>query len=476
MKEIIWNVRYSRTNATVKKNGRLQKEDRLSYSSGELVYAKCDAVERIELWDSLYAMASDMTIPWAEEDCIFKRLDRCLANLEFQQRFPGVEITHLSKIGSDHCPMLIKCDIETPPIKKPFRFLNFWVKHETFKSVVKANWQADFSADPFILFNHKLKKLKKALSSWSKSTYGDTFQRIAILEEVFLVHERQFEARPTQQNRERLHLVQAQLIRYLAIEEAFWKQKSGMLWFKHGDRNTKFFHAQVNGRRKRLKISRIQNSMGNSLEEEDQIAEEAINFYKDQFTETVVPNAFGIIDQVPCLEQAGFVKGRSNVENVLLTQEIITDIRIRTKVGPNVVIKLDMMKAYDRLSWLFLTKMFRKLGFSERFIVLVFDIVGNNWYYVLVNRQSHGLFKSSRGVKQGDPLSPTLFILAAEALSRGLNALHLNLYFCGFGMPKWSPKINHLAYADDTIMFSSSDATSLQLVMEILNSYEVASG
>ncbi|XP_019241851.1 PREDICTED: uncharacterized protein LOC109221873 [Nicotiana attenuata] len=140
-----------------------------------LVYAKCDAIERIELWDSLYYMANDMTVPWlvggdfnviwdeeekfgglpvhinevddfrhcintcnlsdlgfkgsiftwwngrAEEDCIFKRLDRCLANSEFQQTFPGLEVQHLPKIGSDHSPMQLKCDIETPPVQKPFR-------------------------------------------------------------------------------------------------------------------------------------------------------------------------------------------------------------------------------------------------------------------------------------------------------------------------------------------------------------------
>nr|XP_016496398.1 PREDICTED: uncharacterized protein LOC107815343 [Nicotiana tabacum] len=97
------------------------------------------------------------------------------------------------------------------------------------------------------------------------------------------------------------------------------------------------------------------------------------------------------------------------------------------------------------------------MGFGERFIGLVYGIISNNWYSVLVNGQPHGFFKSTRGVKQGDPLSTSLFILVAEALSRGLNALHMNLYFCGVGLPKWSPKINHLAYADDTIIFSSSD-------------------
>ncbi|XP_070022541.1 uncharacterized protein [Nicotiana sylvestris] len=116
------------------------------------------------------------------------------------------------------------------------------------------------------------------------------------------------------------------------------------------------------------------------------------------------------------------------------------------------------------------------MGFTERLIGIVFGLVSNNWYSILINGQAHGFFKSSRGVKQGDPVSPTLFILAAEALSRGLNALHTNLYFCGFGMPKWSPKINHLAYADDMIIFSSSDETSLMLIMQVLKAYEAASG
>ncbi|XP_075074740.1 uncharacterized protein LOC142162301 [Nicotiana tabacum] len=116
------------------------------------------------------------------------------------------------------------------------------------------------------------------------------------------------------------------------------------------------------------------------------------------------------------------------------------------------------------------------MGFTERLIGIVFGLVSNNWYSILINGQAHGFFKSSGGVKQGDPVSPTLFILAAEALSRGLNALHTNLYFCGFGMPKWSPKINHLAYADDMIIFSSSDETSLMLIMQVLKAYEAASG
>nr|XP_016446298.1 PREDICTED: uncharacterized protein LOC107771452 [Nicotiana tabacum] len=508
-----------------------------------LIYAKCDAIERIELWDSLYAMARDMNAPWlvggdfnviwdeeekfggllvslneiddfrhcvhscnlfdlgfkssiftwwngrAEEDCIFKRLDRCLANFQFQQTFPRIEVQHLSKTGSDHSPMYLKSDIETPPIKKPFKFLNFWVEHATFKDVVRENWTADFSANPFIIFNHKLKKLKKALSLWSKATFGNIFQKIASMEEVVMVHEAEFEANPTGMNRERLQKIQAELIKCLALDEKYWQQKAGMTWFKEGDRNTKFFHAQVR--------------------------EEAIKFYKEQFTEAATPSLFDIVEHVPNLinneQNAELIKQPTKeevkvevfglngdsaggldvmtgklyhscwdiigmtcttwniVENILLTQEIVTDIRLRTKVGPNVILKQDMTKAYDRLSWLFLTKVMRKMGFTERLIGIDFGLVSNNWYSILINGQAHGFFKSSRGVKQGDHVSPTLFILAAEAF-------YSNLYFCGFGMPKWNPKINHLTYADDMIIFSSSDETSLMLIMQVLNAYEAASG
>lgn len=66
------------------------------------------------------------------------------------------------------------------------------------------------------------------------------------------MHEAQLEIIPTKLNGERLKNVQAELNRYLSIEEKFWKQKAGMEFFKEGDQNTRLFHAQVNGRRIRL--------------------------------------------------------------------------------------------------------------------------------------------------------------------------------------------------------------------------------
>ncbi|XP_016489541.1 uncharacterized protein LOC107809421 isoform X1 [Nicotiana tabacum] len=74
-----------------------------------------------------------------------------------------------------------------------------------------------------------------------------------------------------------------------------------MTWFKDGDGNTRLIHAQVNGRRRRLQLKRIQNSEGNWIEGNDPIVEEEVKFFQAQFHENSVPNVFGIIDHVPSM-------------------------------------------------------------------------------------------------------------------------------------------------------------------------------
>lgn len=77
----------------------------------------------------------------------------------------------------------------------------------------------------------------------------------------------------------------------------------------------------------------------------------------------------------------------------------------------NVIIKLNMTKDHDRLSSLFLTKTIRKFGFSEILIGMVYKLLANKWYSVLINGQVQGIFKSTRGVKQGEPYHQPFLLL-----------------------------------------------------------------
>lgn len=70
-----------------------------------------------------------------------------------------------------------------------------------------------------------------------------------------------------------------------------------------------------------------------------------------------------------------------------------------------------LWQTYDRVSVIFLTKVMRRFGFGERLIDIVWRILSNNWYSIIINGQTHGFFQSSRGLKQGDPLSPLYLLL-----------------------------------------------------------------
>ncbi|XP_060182388.1 uncharacterized protein LOC132612058 [Lycium barbarum] len=230
-----------------------------------VVFASCDARERTMLWDSI---SQDLgyvgsTYTWwngrAEEACILKRLDRIVCNEKLLDVMPTMKVTHLIKKGSDHSPLEHEFSTTTEVIIKPFMFLNFWVQHESFQEVIKQHWCIDFEGNPFTKFQHKLKKVKIALRTWSKNTYGNIFQQIASLEE------------------------------------------SVRTWFQDGDRNSKFFHACVKGRRKKLRVDNIQDADGNWLTNQEEISQEADGCYQKQFEEDRIPSKFGLLKHIPTL-------------------------------------------------------------------------------------------------------------------------------------------------------------------------------
>lgn len=130
--------------------------------------------------------------------------------------------------------------------------------------------------------------------------------------------------------------------------------------------------------------------------------------------------------------------------------------------GSNVMLKLDMAKAYDRLNWAFLIQVLRSFGFREHFIDMMWRLISNCYFSVLVNGQPCGYFKATRGLRQGDPLCSALFIISTEVLLCGLNGLLEQPRFSPFFVSKRVMRITHLAYADDVIVFLRGDTQSLK--------------
>ncbi|XP_038697968.1 uncharacterized protein LOC119995523 [Tripterygium wilfordii] len=181
--------------------------------------------------------------------------------------------------------------------------------------------------------------------------------------------------------------------------------------------------------------------------------------------------AIRLLPNIISSNQSAFVKGGDISDNVLLAQELLAHLNKKVR-GNNVLIKLDMAKAYDRVSWPFLTQMFRKLGFSEGWIDLVWNLISNNWFSILFNGNSLGYLKSGRGLRQGDPLSPALFIIMTESLSRNLNNLYLLNAAFSYQTGRRMDIISHLAYADDILLFSNGSRKAFEGLLKVLSRYE----
>ncbi|XP_059650449.1 uncharacterized protein LOC132296254 [Cornus florida] len=150
-----------------------------------------------------------------------------------------------------------------------------------------------------------------------------------------------------------------------------------------------------------------------------------------------------------------FVGGRQILDSALIASECV-DSRLRSGT-PGVLCKLDIEKAYDHVCWNFLFYLLERMGFGERWRKWIVSCVSTVRFSVLVNGSPSGFFGSSRGLRQGDPLSPFLFIIVMEALSRLMRrAVDLG-FLRGFKIGLESVQqleISHLLFADDTIAVS----------------------
>ena len=144
-----------------------------------------------------------------------------------------------------------------------------------------------------------------------------------------------------------------------------------------------------------------------------------------------------------------------------------------TKLG-YMAIKLDMSKAYDRVEWIFLEKVMRKLGYNERWINPIMICVNTVSYSVLVNGEPKGLIRPTRRIRQGNPLSPFLFLLCMEGLHSLISKAEREGAIHESSLSKTSPKLTHLLFANDS--FYKSNRSECQKVLQILAHYERLSG
>ncbi|XP_059315722.1 uncharacterized protein LOC132066425 [Lycium ferocissimum] len=399
---------------------------------------------------------------WVTDRRVWQRLDRALTNHLWVNTFDTTNVYHLIKTGYDHSPLLIIANSSHRNPIKYFKFLDFWIEEPNFLNIVEQAWSIDVDGSPLWKFHLKLKNTSKMLSAWSWNTIGNIFTNIKVLEEKVTDLENLSIRDNSEINRTTFNQANVELIRAYKKEESYWKQKFGIKSFVEGEVNSTFFHSIEKGRKMRLNLTSIQDDHGNWISGDDNIAQQAVQFFENQFTkeDTLMddnvmnhipkiiseeentmlldspsmdelkdiifsmsthsaPGPYGffhfsdlrliilsnfsnkiisklmnqrltpVMQKIISPYQTSFIKGRSISENIILTQEMVHNINQSLQHG-NIILKLDMAKAYDRVNWDFLCLIMKRMGFSNLWIDRIWRLISNVWYSIDLNGLSLG--------------------------------------------------------------------------------------
>ena len=144
--------------------------------------------------------------------------------------------------------------------------------------------------------------------------------------------------------------------------------------------------------------------------------------------------------------------GRSIHDNTVLIQEVVHAMKRKKGTQGWMGLKIDLQKAYDRLSWRFMDAVLKAFGFHPRWIHWIMTCCTTARMTLILNGSPFNSFSPKRGLRQGDPISPYLFILCMEVLSRLINRKAEEGLIKGFRLSRHSPAINHLFFADDVFL------------------------
>ena len=139
---------------------------------------------------------------------------------------------------------------------------------------------------------------------------------------------------------------------------------------------------------------------------------------------------------------------------MLLSYETLHAMYGQKKVRKGVLaLKLDISKAYDRVEWSFLKGMMTKLGFPQGWIDRIMSCVTTASFFVHLNGKAYGNFRSTRGLRQGDPPSSYLLLFCAEAFTSLQAREEENGRLHSVSISRYAPTISHLLFADDSLLF-----------------------
>lgn len=174
--------------------------------------------------------------------------------------------------------------------------------------------------------------------------------------------------------------------------------------------------------------------------------------------------------------QASYVPGRHIADNIMITQEILHKCRVTHGNKGFLVWKIDLSKAYDKLNWNFIEQVLYELQLPPLLTKLIMHCISSASFQITINGDLSDKFCAGRGIRQGDPLSPYIFVLCMEKLS--------HLIQSAIEVGEWKPikssmngpYVSHLFFADDLILFAEASTQQAKVLKKCMDIFCELSG
>ena len=162
------------------------------------------------------------------------------------------------------------------------------------------------------------------------------------------------------------------------------------------------------------------------------------------------------------------------MENVLLASELVKSYH-KLSISARCALKIDISKAFDSVQWPFLLSVLEAMGLPEKFIIWIKKCIELASFSAQINGELAGYFNSKRGLRQGCSLSPFLYVICMQVLSKLLDKAALERRF-GFHPYCKDLTLAHLCFADDVLVFSDGSKSSIEGILEVFKEFAKLSG
>eukprot|EP00253_Pinus_taeda_P010693 PITA_10693 len=461
---------------------------------------------------------------------IAKILDRFLLSEELTSRIPMFKQWVGEGGSSDHFPIYM--ELSKPPRKPaaPFKFNASWLQEDSFNNLFRETWRhpgRSSSEERGFLFMENLKRLKKATIEWAKSRKQKRNEELfQINEELQRLESTESDGYASQESKEKISRLKNTKIKFFWLErrngEVIKTPQSFPRYVEEEEADNLMCEVtkeEVESVIKSMARDKSPGSDGWTIElfqhffnqigielteviEESRRKGEVYHLFNATFIAliptTEIPESFEyfrpislcnsiykiiakviavriklILSRCISNEQFGFLDGRQIHEAIGVAHETLHSVKLMNRKG--VVIKIDLSKAYDRTNWIYLRMLLTHLGFTPDFINWIMGCITSVSFGVLINGASTPFFKGKRGLRQGCPLSPLLFLLVIEGLSQLIQKAKREGKVKGLEVAV-NMFISHLLFVDDILVFSNGNTNEIKELKNILELFMKATG